>query len=467
VTLFGFEISRTKAVTSVTTQGTLATVSNRGWYRILESWAGAWQHNVEVTVGNVSTNPTLFTCVTLIAGTVAKMRLRLVQQDRAGIWNEVDVPAFSPVLKQPNHYQTPQQFIEHWMLSKLLNGNAYTLKVRDNRNVVRAMYVLDPTQVTPLVAPSGDVFYQLGRDDLSLLPDAKGYVVPASEIIHDRFNCLFHGLVGLSPIYACGAAAVQGLNIQNNSTNFFGNGSRPGGVLTAPGAISQDTATRLKAYFDENFTGDNAGKVAVMGDGLKYEPMAMSANDSQLIEQLKWTAEQIASAYKVPFFMVSSATYPPYNSVGTLQTMFYSMCIQELSEAVEHCLDRGLGLTSGDVASERYGTEFDRDDLFTMDMGTLMTTLETGKNYLTPDEGRRRLNLPAVPGGAAVYRQQQDFSLEALAKRDAQADPFGPKTPPALPPAPSSDEESDDTKALLLRYRAMAAAEQYLEKIAA
>jgi HK97 family phage portal protein len=431
VKLFGFEIARTKAVTSVTTTGTLATVTgDRGWLRIFESWAGAWQHNVEVTVANVSTNPTLFTCVTLIANTIAKMRLRLVQQDAQGIWNEVEVPAFSALLKRPNHFQLAHQFIAFWMFSKLLNGNTYALKVRDNRRVVQKMYVLDPTQVTPLVAPSGDVFYQLGRDDLSMLPDTKGYVVPASEIIHDRFNCLFHPLVGLSPIYASGAAAVQGLNIQNNSTNFFGNGSRPGGVLTAPGAISQDTAARLKAYFDENFTGDNAGKVAVMGDGLTYEPMSMTANDSQLIEQLKWTAEQIASSYKVPFFLVSSANYPPYNSVGTMQTIFYSMCIQELAEALEFCLDDGLGLTSGDVAASRYGTEFDRDDLFTMDMGSLMTTLETGKNYLTPDEGRRRLNLPAVEGGDVVYRQQQDYSLSALSKRDAQADPFG-RTPAA------------------------------------
>ena len=36
-------------------------------------------------------------------------------------------------------------------------------------------------------------------------------------------NCLYHPLVGLSPIYACGLAAQQGLAIQNGSTEFFGN----------------------------------------------------------------------------------------------------------------------------------------------------------------------------------------------------------------------------------------------------
>lgn len=440
------EIRWQKAVQSVSTTGTLAGVDgSRSWWPIIrESFAGAWQSNVEVTVSNVTTHPTVFACQTLIASTVAKMRMRLVQETD-GVWDEVNVPAFSPVLRKPNHFQDPQQFFEFWVLSKLSNGNAYVLKVRDNRGTVMALYVLDPNRVRPLVAPNGDVFYQLGRDDLSLLPDMQGYVVPAREIMHDRWNCLFHPLVGLSPIYASGIAAVQGLNIQNNSTNFFGNGSRPGGVLTAPGMISQATADRLKEAFDTNFSGENAGKVLVVGDGLKYEAMAMTANDSQLVEQLKWSDEKIASTYHVPLFMVSSAEYPPYNSVVTLQTMFYSMCIQSIAEAIERCLDDGLGLLEGEILAKRYGTEFNRDDLFTMDPATLLETLEKGRNYLTPNEGRKKANLPPKAGGDAVYRQQQDFSIEALAKRDASEDPFGTATP-----APSEPDD-EATKALIER----------------
>lgn len=444
----GLEIRRfQKAVQSVTqTGGSLQSVDgSRSWWPIIrESFSGAWQSNVEVTVSNVTTHPTLFACVTLIASTVAKMRMRLVQEVN-GVWVEVNVPAFSPVLRKPNTFQDQQQFHEFWVLSKLLNGNTYVLKVRDNRGTVMQHFVLDPNRVQPLVAPNGDVFYRLGTDALSQLPETQGYVVPAREIIHDRWNCLFHPLVGLSPIYACGVAAVQGLNIETNSTNFFGNGSRPGGVLTAPGTISQTTADRLKTYFDDNFSGENAGKVLVVGDGLKYEPMSMTARDSQLVDQLKWTDEKIASTYHVPLFMVSSASYPPYNSVVTLQTMFYSMCIQALAEAIERCLDDGLGLTTGDVAAQRYGTEFNRDDLFTMDLSTLMETLDKGRNYLTPNEGRQKLNLPAVADGNDVLRQQQDFSLSALAKRDAQDDPFGTAQPA---PTENSDEA---TKALIER----------------
>src|SRR5690606_33741915 len=155
------------------------------------------------------------------------------------------------------------------------------------RGVVAALYLLDPATVTPLVSESGDVFYQLQADNLSGVPQS--VVVPASEIIHDRFNCLFHPLVGPSPIYACGLAATQGLRIQNNSARFFGNMSRPSGILTAPGAISDETAARLKASWEANYSGENIGKVAVLGDDLKYQPMSVTPEDAQLIEQLKWT----------------------------------------------------------------------------------------------------------------------------------------------------------------------------------
>ena len=89
----------------------------------------------------------------------------------------------------------------------------------------------------------------------------------------------------MSPIFAAGLAATQGLHIQSNSATFFKNGSNPGGVLTAPGAISDETAARLKVAWSTNYSGENAGKVAVLGDGLKYEAMAVTATDAQLIEQ--------------------------------------------------------------------------------------------------------------------------------------------------------------------------------------
>lgn len=424
-----------------------------GWFRILESFSGAWQNNVEVDFSSVLSFHADFACRTLIASDIAKLRVKLVKKDDDGIWTEVSSPAYSPVLRKPNHFQNRIQFFETWVLSKLQRGNTYILKQRDNGGSVRQMFVLDPLRVKPLVADDGSVFYELNTDELSGLPAR--VIVPAREIIHDRFNCMFHPLVGMSPIYAGGLAAMQGLAIQSNSTRFFENGAQPGGVLVAPGAISDETAGRLKEYWDNNFTGKKAGKVAVLGDGLKYEAMAAKAIDSQLIEQLKWSAEVVCSVYHVPPYKIGVGQMPSYNNVQALNTEYYSQCLQKLIEDIEICLDEGLGMTG-----EKIGTEFDLDGLLRMDSVTQMQALKEGisAGIMSPNEARRRLDLKKVAGGETPYLQQQNYSLAALAKRDAQEDPFGSPTPP-MPPADdgaaNDNAEAEARAALVEIYKGL------------
>jgi len=427
--LLGRRQAATKAFTSVS--------DNRGWFRIFESYSGAWQQNVVVDRDLALSNHAVYACMTLIASDIAKMRLKVVELGKDRVWTENPNARAAGVLRKPNAYQTRIQFFESWVMSKLSRGNTYVLLVRDGRAGVREMHVLDPSRVQTLVSPSGSVFYRLANDNLAALP--ADVTVPASEIIHDRGACIFHPLVGVAPIFAAGVAAMQGLRIQENSANFFGNRSTPGGILTAPGAISDETAARLKEYWAENFTGENAGKVAVVGDGLEYKPMAVTAHDSQLIEQLKWTAEVICSVYHVPPYKIGVGEMPTYDNIQSLNVEYYSQCLQRLIEDIEACLDEGLGLPTGT------GTEFDLDGLLRMDSVTQVKVMgeQVKAGLLAPNEGRRRLDLAPVEGGETPYLQQQNFSLAALAKRDAQDDPFktsAPAAAPAEPPAPPAPE---------------------------
>jgi HK97 family phage portal protein len=423
--------------------------STRGWFRIFGSSdfdTGSWQQDRELTRDEVLSFGPVYSCVTLIASDIGKICLRLMSKIE-GIWTETTSTAFTPVLRKPNHFQTRQQLIECWVISKLLHGNAYILKQRDARNVVVALYVLDPTRVTPLVAPDGSVFYQLQRDDLSKLPGDYP-AVPAREIIHDRAECLFHPLVGISPLYAATLGATQGLRIQKNSEKFFKNMSRPGGMLTAPDTIDEATATRLKTEFEANYSGDKIGRLFVGGDGLEFKAMAIPAEQAQLVEQLALSAEQVASVFHVPAFKIGAGPVPSYNNVEALNLQYYSQCLQKMFNAIEDLLDDGLGLYA-----LNYRIEFDTDDLLRMDQMTQveMLTKASGGAYLKPDEARAKQNLPKVPGGDALYKQHQDYSLEALAKRDAKADPFA-KEPAAPAPSPQSEEPSEDEQRELGDY---------------
>src|SRR4249919_1040999 len=207
---------------------------------VSEPFPGAWQRNINVNTDTAASFHADFACKTLIARDIAKLRVKLVERDKDDIWSETTNPAFSPVLRRPNDYQTRNQFYECWMLSKLSRGNTYVLKERDNRMVVTALHILDPTRVQPLVSDDGSVFYRLNSDNLAAIDD--DMVVPAREIIHDRMNCLFHPLCGTPPVFASGLASMLGLNAQRASALLFENSSMPGGILTAPAEVNEQMA---------------------------------------------------------------------------------------------------------------------------------------------------------------------------------------------------------------------------------
>lgn len=412
-------------------------------HTVEEAYAGAWQLNDEKCVDWPTSYSPVWACITLIASDFSKLRERYMVRDANGIWIEESNPAYDPVIRRPNGYQNQVQFKEKWALSKLLYGNTYALIERDARGVVSRLYILDPTLVTPLVTPRGDVFYQLNGDPVGLapIPDQQGVIVPASEIIHDRYNCLGHPLIGLPPLYAAWTLGNLGLKIQSNSSTFFGNASMPAGVLTAPGVISPETGERIKEAWQNGYTGFNRGKVAVLGDGLKFEQMRMTSVDAQLAEQLNLTAKFICAAFHVPPFKVGFEPLPATQKVEDMNQVYLTDCLQKYIEDYEYCKDDGLAVANGT------GIDLDEEVLLRMNPGAMITMLveATQGGLLSPNEGRYRMNYGPVQGGGSPMMQQQNYSLSALAKRDAQPDPFATAAPAPTPvPDPEEDAPAED-----------------------
>lgn len=419
--------------------------TSRGWLSIIgESFMGAWQRNITISRDTVLSFSAVFSCVTLIASDVSKLRMYVAQRAKDGTWQEVAYSAvFSDLLRRPNPYQNWMQFIETWILSKITRGNTYILKIRNRKGRVVRLYVMDPDRTSVLVSDAGEVFYRFMQDNLSEV-DSSGLTVPASEVIHDRYNCFFHPLCGLPPLYASGLPATQGIEMQTASAKFFKNQARPSGMLTANGAISNETAERLKAAFEANYTGDNIGKLAVAGDGLKFEKITMTADETQMVEQLKLSADMVCATYHVPKYKVMGEA-PNYNNVESLDQQYYSQCLQPYIEAIEVLLDEGLN-----VPDNQWLT-FDLDMLLRMDSKTQMDVITSGVKgkVMSPNDGRKKLNLKSMPGGDNVFLQEQDYPMKLLADRAPPADkstpaaaaPATPATPPPAPAAKSVEEQ--------------------------
>ncbi|WP_312288800.1 phage portal protein [Stutzerimonas nitrititolerans] len=418
------------------------------WPMIREPFTGAWQRNMEERVDTLIQYPTLYACVARIAQDIGKLPFLIKARQSSGIWVEVTVDAINRVLRKPNHYQTHQQFREAWQLSKLTQGNTYALKERNSRGAVVALYILDPMRVMPMVSDSGEVFYQLYVDKLNMLGEEQEMIVAASEIIHDRCICPFHPLIGLPPIAAANWPALKNMRILRSSAEFFGNGAQPSGILSAPGAISDETAKRLSSYWNDNFTGKNSGKVAVVGDNLKFESLSAKSVDAQMVEQLRYSDEQICQPFGIPPFKVGIGSIPAGLKVDDINQLYYSDALQASIEAMETLLDEGLSVP------DRHGIELDLWPLLRMDMqkqAEVEGALVKG-SIKKIDEARKNFDLPPVDGGDSIYMQQQNYSLSALARRDAQPDPFNPGSTadPDEPVEPTEEEINDQARMLAI-----------------
>ncbi|MEL4299818.1 phage portal protein [Acinetobacter ursingii] len=394
--------------------------SGQSWNSIFvaEPYSGAWQENKEITREDMTAFYAVFACVSLISKDIGKMPVLLKKKQQGVLVDALTPKELQRVLQKPNNYQNWQQFNEQWTQSLLLRGNTYVFKMRDVFGELYRLVVLNPDLVTVLVDDQANVFYQLTNDRLT---QADNVIVPASEIIHDRINAIYHPLVGLTPIMACSLASEQGISILRNSKNFFANGSKPGGVIEVPGPLDATKAQEVKTKWDANYSGANVGKTGLLSDGAKYVNISMSAIDSQLIEQLGMSARIVCTAFNVPPFKIGVTDVQGATKVSDLNEIYYSDCLQSYIEARENLLDEGLDLPS-------YGVEafLDLDVLIRMDSSSKIAYFKDGisAGIFAPNEARQKLGYLPVKGGESPYLQQQNYNLEALAKRDAKDDPF-------------------------------------------
>lgn len=409
------------------------------------SWQGAGDPPTEKEVRAGIQVALVYACLRAIITDIAKLPVIVRRLAASGVWVIDNHQTLGRLARRPNSFQTWLQFMVSWLASRLIAGNTYIVKLYQG-NLISQLVVLDPTTVTVLIASdTGAVYYRVGSNDpLATMTGGATYLIAAADMIHDRYLPLGHPLVGTSPLERALSAARVREGVLSNSADLYENRGVPPGIIYHPeGADAAD----LQKAADNWKVQTRDGKVPFMDKALKFEVLAAKYVDNQAVEIAKLSGEDICAAFGVPTWRVGLGTRPTENPEA-VSTAYLTECLQWQIEDIEEQLDHGL-----EVAPDVYIC-FDVGALLRMDRKTRAEVhkLEIGAGKLAPNEARMEDDLPPVSGGDTPYMQQQNYSLAALAARDAAAP--APTSGPSHPafsgggdsedgPEPETDEEPE------------------------
>lgn len=357
-------------------------------------------------------------CVDAYAQTIASLYGDHVKYDSDGSKSNVNGSALARLLHQPNEYQTRSDFMLNLVKDLLLNGNAYVVGLRNNRNEFDSLHLLRSAGTAPYIEPDTKaVFYAAG--DNPFLGDLD-VLIPSRDVMHIRLHTPRHPLIGVSPVEHAAASIAANAAITGHQATFFNNMSRPSGVLSTDMKLTQEQMLQLRNAWEAQSRDMNSGRVPILGGGIKWEPMSISSQDSQLVQAFQMSIEDVARAFRVPLPLVGDYRHATYNNVEQLISSWLSTGLGFVLEHIELSFDKFFGLPRGQF------TEFDVDALLRTDFAARVDGLTKGiqQGLFTPNEARARMGgLPSVPDGDAVYVQQQMV-------------PLGYEPEPAPAPAP-------------------------------
>ena len=270
----------------------------------------------------------VYSCVRILAEAVAGLPLHLYKYtEEGGKEKAVDHPLYLLLHDEPNPEMSSFVFRETLMTHLLLWGNAYAQIIRNGKNEVVALYPLMPNKMSVDRDERGQLYYTYQRSNEEA-PTMKGssVILKPSEVLHIP-GLGFDGLVGYSPIAMAKNAIGMAIACEEYGAKFFANGAQPGGVLEHPGTIKDPQ--RVRESWQNTFGGSgNANRIAVLEEGMKYTPIAISPEQAQFLETRKFQINEIARIFRVPPHMV-----------GDLEKSSFSNIEQQSLEFVKYTLD--------------------------------------------------------------------------------------------------------------------------------
>lgn len=258
-----------------------------------------------------------FAGVNAIATDIGKLPLKLFERlEPKGRRVAREHPLYRVLHDEPNDLMTPIA------LRRTVQGHALTWGlgamnvVRNGAGDVVELWPLRPDRIKPDVRRPTSGPQSPGRRSVTWVYDdpvlgVRARLFPDEVLIIGGLG--WDGLRGYSVVQYARQSLGLGLAAEMYGAAFFGNGSRPGGVLKHPRQLSEPAHKRLQSSWENLHRGlDRAQRVAILEEGVEWQSIGIPNNDAQFLETRKLQVTEMARWLRIPphkIFDLERATF--------------------------------------------------------------------------------------------------------------------------------------------------------------
>lgn len=261
---------------------------------------GRTKASVVVTPANAMCLPAVFAAISAISNPIGSVPTRLHHRDPdTGVTRVArEHPAHKLVARRANPRTNSGVFRKTVQGHALGHGNGYAEIQRRRNGDPVALWQLLPDRTAAELKTDGRLVYNTNVD-------GKSFTIPAEDVLHIK-GLSFDGIVGYSPIRLAREAIGVGVAAQEFGAKFFANEAKSGGVLMHPGKLSGGAKTNIRDSFEEQGGLDNAHRVKVLEEGMKWVSTTIPPDDAQFLGTREFTIADVARMFGVPLFLLQS-----------------------------------------------------------------------------------------------------------------------------------------------------------------
>ena len=331
---------------------------------------------------------TVYACVRVISETVASLPLGVYEAKEDGNRKAIEHPLYPLLHDEPNSEMTSFVLREVMLAHLLLWGNSYCQIIRSGRNQVTGLYPLLPDKMTVDRDKKGVLTYTY------MTSTGEQVVLSPEDVLHIP-GLGFDGIMGYSPIALEKNAIGLGIASEEYGSKFFSNGARPSGILTHPNTVKNPKA--LRESWNSAYGGSsNSNRVAILEEGMKFEPIAIPNNEAQFLETRKFQVDEICRIYRVPPHLVGNLEHATFSNIEHQSIDFAVHTIRPWLVRIEQAMNRALFT---DQEKGRFYVQFNMDGLMRGDYKSRMEGYAIGINngFMSPNDIRALENLNPIP----------------------------------------------------------------------